>query len=91
MIGHTTLATLSGFAYGMKGFFIASSGSLVGSALAFLVLRLLFGDRIRNWSNSNEKWQALESVVVWSASLPDSMLITFGRTEGKRSTPHYSD
>ncbi|KAF8897443.1 Golgi apparatus membrane protein TVP38 [Infundibulicybe gibba] len=42
LIGHTTLVTLCGFAYGMKGFFIASSGSLVGSALVFVVLRMLF-------------------------------------------------
>ncbi|TFK43629.1 Golgi apparatus membrane protein TVP38 [Crucibulum laeve] len=63
LIGHTTLATLCGFAYGMKGFFIAAAGSLLGSALVFIILRLLFSDRLRQWSSRNEKWQALESVV----------------------------
>lgn len=65
-IGHTTTVTLCGFAYGMKGFFIAAGGSLVGSATAFAVLRFLFSRRLRKWSSSNEKWQALEAVVVRS-------------------------
>lgn len=63
-IGHTTLVTVCGYAYGMKGFFIGAGGSLIGSALAFTVLRLLFSARLRRWSSSNEKWQALETVVA---------------------------
>ncbi|KAJ8523462.1 hypothetical protein ONZ45_g57 [Pleurotus djamor] len=63
MIGHTTLVTLCGFAYGMKGFYIAASASVFGSALVFSVLRLLFSKRLRQWSSKNAKWQALESVV----------------------------
>lgn len=64
LIGHTTLATLCGFAYGMNGFYISLAGSVIGSALVFCVLRLLFSERIRAWSAQNEKWQALESVVA---------------------------
>lgn len=64
LVGHTTLVTLCGFAYGMKGFYIASSASVVGSALVFVVLRFLFSHRLRQWSTRNEKWQALEAVVV---------------------------
>ncbi|PCH41266.1 hypothetical protein WOLCODRAFT_137281 [Wolfiporia cocos MD-104 SS10] len=63
-IGHTTLITLCGYAYGMKGFPIAAVASLLGSALAFVVLRFLFRGRLRRWSASNEKWQALETVVA---------------------------
>lgn len=63
-IGHTTLCTLAGFAYGMNGFFIAGPASLIGSALSFTVLRLLFKKRLHAWSSKNEKWKALESVVV---------------------------
>lgn len=48
----------------MKGFYVAAAGSVLGSALVFVVLRLLFSRRLRKWSSSNEKWQALESVVV---------------------------
>jgi len=53
-----------GYAYGMKGFPLAAGGSLVGSAVAFVVLRFLFSGRLRRWSASNEKWQALETVVA---------------------------
>ena len=63
-VGHTTLITLCGYAYGMKGFSIAAAGSLFGAAVTFVVLRLLFSRRLRKWSQSNEKWQALETVIV---------------------------
>ncbi|KAH9943350.1 uncharacterized protein BXZ73DRAFT_40674, partial [Epithele typhae] len=73
-VGHTTVITLCGYAYGMKGFYIAAAGSLFGSAFAFVVLRFLFSNRLRNWSASNEKWQALEAVVA-AKGLPLIMLI----------------
>jgi len=73
-IGHTTIVTLCGFAYGMKGFFVAAGGSLFGSATAFAVLRLLFSRRLRKWSSSSEKWQALEAVVE-AKGLPLIVLI----------------
>lgn len=68
-IGHTTTVTLCGFAYGMKGFYIAAAGSVLGSAIVFVVLRLLFSKRLRSWSSSNEKWQALEAVIVRSSNI----------------------
>ena len=63
-VGHTTLITLTGYAYGMQGFPIAALGSLFGSATTFVVLRALFSTRLREWSESNQKWRALETVVV---------------------------
>ena len=63
-IGHTTVVTLCGFAYGLKGFLVAGPASIVRSAIAFVTLRLLFSRRIKKWSSSNEKWQALEAVIV---------------------------
>ncbi|KAI0921307.1 Tlg2-vesicle protein [Taiwanofungus camphoratus] len=63
-IGHTTSITLCGYAYGMKGFFIAAFATSFGSAIAFVVMRMLFRRRLRRWVASNEKWQALESVVA---------------------------
>jgi len=74
VIGHTTLCTLAGFAYGMNGFFITGTASLIGSALSFTVLRLLFKKRLHAWSSKNEKWQALESVVK-AKGLPLIILI----------------
>ncbi|KAL6309559.1 Golgi apparatus membrane protein TVP38 [Sparassis latifolia] len=63
VMGHTTTVTLCGYAYGMKGFYIAAGGSLAGACFAFAVLRLLFRERLRRWSASNQKWIALETVV----------------------------
>lgn len=48
----------------MQGFYIASSASVVGAALVFVTLRFVFSQRLRQWSSYNEKWQALEAVVV---------------------------
>ncbi|KAI0638279.1 Golgi apparatus membrane protein TVP38 [Trametes polyzona] len=73
-VGHTTLITLCGYAYGMKGFPIAAGGSLFGSAFTFLSLRFLFRRRLREWSQSNEKWQALETVIA-TKGLPLILLI----------------
>lgn len=64
MISHTTTVTLCGFAYGMKGFYLALAGSVLGAAVAFVVLRFLFSKRLREWSATNDKWTALETVVV---------------------------
>lgn len=64
MISHTTIVTLCGFAYGMKGFFLSLAGSVLGATIAFVVLRFLFSKRLREWSATNEKWTALETVVV---------------------------
>ena len=64
MISHTTTVTLCGFAYGLKGFFLALAGSVLGAAIAFVVLRFLFSKRLRKWSDTNDKWTALETVVV---------------------------
>ncbi|TBU59163.1 Golgi apparatus membrane protein TVP38 [Dichomitus squalens] len=73
-VGHTTLITLCGYAYGMKGFPIAAGGSLLGSAFTFVVLRLLFRRRLRKWSESHETWKALETVIA-AKGLPLIMLI----------------
>ncbi|KAG6855104.1 Tlg2-vesicle protein [Blastosporella zonata] len=74
LIGHTTLVTLCGFAYGMQGFFIAASASVIGASLVFVVLRFFFSKRLHQWSDHNEKWQALESVVQ-AKGLPLIILI----------------
>ncbi|KAF9783037.1 Golgi apparatus membrane protein TVP38 [Thelephora terrestris] len=74
MTGHTTIVTLCGFAYGMKGFYIVLAGSILGSATVFVVLRFLFSKRLRKWSATNDKWTALETVVK-SKGLPLVILI----------------
>ncbi|KAM6495971.1 Golgi apparatus membrane protein TVP38 [Amanita muscaria] len=63
LIGQTTVVTLCGFAYGMKGFYVAAFGSVLGSSISFFCLRSLFRERLRGWSANNKKWKALEEVV----------------------------
>jgi len=72
----------------MQGFYIASSGSLLGSALAFATLRYLFSARLREWSEDNQKWQALEAVVVCPSHSPSSFHSSI--PEGKRVATHHS-
>lgn len=58
------LMNLCGFTYGMQGFIPAAVSTVGGSALAFVVLRSLFSNRLRKWTTTNEKWGALEAVIV---------------------------
>ncbi|KAF9226458.1 Golgi apparatus membrane protein TVP38 [Gyrodon lividus] len=62
-IGHTTLMNLCGFTYGMRGFIPAAISTVGGSAIVFVLLRFLFSNRLRRWTVTNEKWQALEAVI----------------------------
>ena len=52
----------------MNGFYLALVGSILGAAVAFVVLRFLFSERLRKWSATNDKWTALETVVVGTRS-----------------------
>jgi uncharacterized membrane protein YdjX (TVP38/TMEM64 family) len=72
MIGHTTLLNLCGFTYGMRGGLVATLGSLVASAVVFLVLRYYFGEVLRSWSEKNETWKAFEAVIVSISYYPFS-------------------
>jgi len=63
MVGFTTMTTLCGFAWRLEGFYLAGPASLIGSAFAFVVLRLLFKKRLKAWSGKNTRWQALEAVI----------------------------
>ena len=48
----------------MKGFYLGLAGSVLGATVSFVVLRFLFSKRLRKWSATNDKWTALETVVV---------------------------
>ncbi len=64
LIGHTTVNSICGFAFGMKGFLIALPAAIIGSSLAFLLLRALFRRRVKTWTKRSKKWQAMEQVIV---------------------------
>ncbi|KAJ6515995.1 hypothetical protein C8R45DRAFT_958335 [Mycena sanguinolenta] len=72
--GHTTAITLCGFAWGLNGFFIAAPASIIGAAVVFCTLRYCFKARLRAFSKTSEKWQALETVVA-AKGLPLIILI----------------
>lgn len=56
--------TICGFAYGpFGGLLVAGSGAIIGSALTFVILRLLFKRRIKSWTAQNKRWQAMEAVI----------------------------
>jgi len=74
LIGYTTVVTLCGFAYGTAGFPIAASATVIGSVIVFVVLRLLFSERLKHWSVENDKWKALEAVIL-AKGLPLIVLI----------------
>ncbi|KAG2348793.1 Golgi apparatus membrane protein TVP38 [Suillus weaverae] len=73
-IGHITLLNLFGFTYGLRGFFPAAFASLAGSAIVFVTLRIMFSKRLHSWTSTNEKWQALETVIR-SRGMPLIILI----------------
>lgn len=64
MVGYSTCVTVCGFAYGLEGYYVAGPATLVGSGIAFIVLRLLFKRQVGEWTSKNEHWQALEQVIV---------------------------
>ncbi|KAJ8590295.1 hypothetical protein M405DRAFT_737049 [Rhizopogon salebrosus TDB-379] len=73
-IGHTTMLNLCGFTYGLPGIVPAAVGTLAGSAIVFVTLRMMFSKRLHTWTSTNEKWQALEAVIR-SRGMPLIILI----------------
>jgi uncharacterized membrane protein YdjX (TVP38/TMEM64 family) len=64
LAGHSTFVTLCGYTYGMKGFWIAAIASSLGSAIVFSTMRFFFSKRLHKWASDNEKWSALDTVIV---------------------------
>ncbi|TDL29433.1 Golgi apparatus membrane protein TVP38 [Rickenella mellea] len=63
LVGYSTSVSLCGFAYGIKGFLLAGSSAILGSAIVFITLRLMFKQKLQSWTRQNVKWQALETVI----------------------------
>ncbi|KAF8525348.1 hypothetical protein JB92DRAFT_2877537 [Gautieria morchelliformis] len=72
--GTSACLSVCGFAYGLEGIYVAAPATLVGSGLAFIILRLLFKRQVSAWTSKNEKWQALEQVIA-AKGLPLIILI----------------
>jgi uncharacterized membrane protein YdjX (TVP38/TMEM64 family) len=48
----------------MWGFIPAAAGTLLASVIVFATLRMMFGKKPRVLTPANEKWKALEDVIV---------------------------
>jgi hypothetical protein len=64
LVGFTTLISVCGFAWGIKGFLLACPATFLGAAFSFLLLRFVFKSRLKRLSETNDRWRALEEVVV---------------------------
>ncbi|EJU06249.1 Golgi apparatus membrane protein TVP38 [Dacryopinax primogenitus] len=63
LIGFSTILTVVGFAWGVRGWFLAAPLAILASTFSFLLLRLLFQNRMKSFTTSSTKWQAMEAVV----------------------------
>ncbi|KAK6339705.1 Tlg2-vesicle protein [Orbilia javanica] len=60
MIGYSTSITLAGFIYGVpNGWYIAASGTVVGSTAAFIACRLYFRDFAQRMVSTDKRFAAL--------------------------------
>ncbi|KAK6352355.1 Tlg2-vesicle protein [Orbilia blumenaviensis] len=60
MIGYSTSITLAGFIYGLpNGWYIAASGTVIGSTAAFLACRLYFRDFAQKMVETDKRFAAL--------------------------------
>ncbi|KAK2466140.1 hypothetical protein APHAL10511_001782 [Amanita phalloides] len=82
-VGHTTVVTLAGFTFGMKGFWIALPAAVIGSALVFVLLRFYFSDKLSKWLANEKKWRALEEVVVRRSTISSLSLKAFWTQRAK--------
>jgi uncharacterized membrane protein YdjX (TVP38/TMEM64 family) len=71
----------------MKGFLVAGPVSLVASTVVFVILRYLFSDVLRSWSQKNEMWKALEAVIVSFLAFPPIALAKL--SSGCQGSPPY--
>ncbi|KAF2772074.1 hypothetical protein EJ03DRAFT_324920 [Teratosphaeria nubilosa] len=63
MIGYSTCVTIAGFVFGMKGWFIMSTASVVGSTAAFLASRTVLRPFVTKLTEKNKKFSALSLVL----------------------------
>lgn len=62
-IGYSTCVTLAGFVFGMRGWFIVASATVLGSTSAFLVSRTLLRGFVSRLTEKNQRFAALALVL----------------------------
>ncbi|KAI9711386.1 MAG: Tlg2-vesicle protein [Chrysothrix sp. TS-e1954] len=63
LIGYSTCVTLGGFVYGMKGWFIIASATIVGSTASFMVSRTLLSGYAKRLVANDKRFAALSLVL----------------------------
>ncbi|KAM0722130.1 hypothetical protein Q7P37_001571 [Cladosporium fusiforme] len=63
MIGYSTCVTVAGFVYGMWGWFIIASATIVGSTVSFIVSRTVLRKYVSRLAERNKRFAALSLVL----------------------------
>jgi uncharacterized membrane protein YdjX (TVP38/TMEM64 family) len=63
MIGYSTLVTIAGFVFGMRGWFIMASATIIGSTCSLVVSRTLLKDFVGKMTAKNKQFAALSLVL----------------------------
>lgn len=63
MIGYSTLVTIAGFVFGMKGWLIMSTATTIGSTCGFLASRTLLKSFVGKLTEKNKRFAALSLVL----------------------------
>jgi uncharacterized membrane protein YdjX (TVP38/TMEM64 family) len=63
MIGYSTCVTIAGFVYGMKGWLIIASATIVGSTASFIVSRTVLRKYVSRLAERNKRFAALSLVL----------------------------
>lgn len=63
MIGYSSLLTISGFVFGMKGWFIMSTATVLGSTCSFLASRTVLKPYVSKLTEKNKQFDALSLVL----------------------------
>ena len=63
MIGYSTFMTIAGFVFGIKGWFIMSTATVVGSTCSFIVSRTVLRSFVSRLTEKNNRFAALSLVL----------------------------
>ncbi|KAK3066703.1 Tlg2-vesicle protein [Teratosphaeriaceae sp. CCFEE 6253] len=63
LIGYSTCVTIAGFVFGMKGWFIVSTATVLGSTVAFIASRSVLKGFVSRMAEKNQRFAALSLVL----------------------------
>lgn len=63
MIGYSTCVTIAGFVFGLKGWFIMATATVLGSTVSFIASRTVLKRFVSNMTQKNKQFAALSLVL----------------------------